>query len=292
MSRNADMSKLEDKIYQLIFRASTDLPEDVEDGLQTAVNREDAGSNAAMTLQTMRENSILARRQGKPICQDTGNLAFFLDIPDGHPANPLKEAITNAVKRAAGEGILRRNIVDPLTGKNTADNIGPGCPQLYITHKNPQDREIDISLILKGGGCENVGCQYSLPDSRIGAARDLQGVRRCALDAVCRAQGRGCAPGVLGICIGGDRASAYTESKRLFLRSLKSSNPVEELAELEDDILTSANSLGIGPMGLGGNTTLLDVFISRLGRVPASYFVTVSYMCWAYRRHHITVKYS
>ena len=132
--------------------------------------------------------------------------------------------------------------------------------------------------------------QYSLPDAALGAGRDLEGVRRCILDAVHRAQGYGCAPGILGVCIGGDRAGGYEEAKHQLLRKLDDRNRCAELARLEARVLKEANALGIGPMGLGGKTTLLGVKIGSRPRVPASFFVTVSYLCWAARRRSMVVR--
>jgi fumarate hydratase class I len=143
--------------------------------------------------------------------------------------------------------------------------------------------------MLKGGGCENVGAQYSLPIEKLHANRDLDGCRRVILDAVLQAQGKGCGPGILGVCIGGDRATGYELSKTQFLRLLSDHNPVLELDALEQDILKTANELGIGPMGFGGKTTLLGVKICAANRVPASFFVSVSYMCWAFRRQGVTL---
>ena len=131
--------------------------------------------------------------------------------------------------------------------------------------------------------------QFSLPDASIGAGRDLEGVRCAILTAVQQAQGYGCAPGILGVCVGGDRASGYEEAKLQLLRNLADTNPDPSLARLERRVLREANSLGIGPMGLGGKTTLLAVKIGARPRVPASFFVTVAYLCWAARRRTITL---
>jgi fumarate hydratase class I len=144
--------------------------------------------------------------------------------------------------------------------------------------------EAKVRLILKGGGCENVGAQYSLPNEKLKANRDLDGCRKAILDAVLQAQGKGCGPGILGVCIGGDRATGYEHSKEQLLRVLDDANPNAELDKLEKDIVETSNKLGIGPMGFGGKTTLLGTKIGVLNRLPASYFVSVSYMCWAYRR--------
>jgi fumarate hydratase class I len=143
--------------------------------------------------------------------------------------------------------------------------------------------------MLKGGGCENVGAQYSLPNEKLKANRDLDGCRKVILDAVLQAQGKGCGPGILGVCIGGDRATGYEFSKQQFLRKLGDRNENPQLDALEQDILKTANELGIGPMGFGGKTTLLGVKICAANRVPASFFVSVSYMCWAFRRQGVAL---
>jgi fumarate hydratase class I len=144
--------------------------------------------------------------------------------------------------------------------------------------------------MLKGGGCENVGAQYSLPNAALGAGRDLAGVRKVVLDAVYKAQGKGCAPGILGVAIGGDRGSSYYGSKEVLFKHMDESSSDPKLAELEERLTTESNQLGIGPMGFGGKTTVLGTKITGLHRLPASYFVTVSYMCWAYRRRRMTYK--
>ena len=142
--------------------------------------------------------------------------------------------------------------------------------------------------MLKGGGCENVGAQYSLPNSALGAGRDLTGVRRVVLDAVHKAQGKGCAPGILGVAVGGDRGSSYYASKEVLFSTLEEHNPDPQLAGLEERLMEEANQLGIGPMGFGGKTTVLGTKITSTHRLPASYFVSISYMCWAYRRRSMT----
>jgi fumarate hydratase class I len=186
---------------------------------------------------------------------------------------------------ATKKGYLRQNSVDSLTGKNDGTNLGPGSPTLHF--QQHRGSEVQVRLILKGGGCENVGAQYSLPEESLAANRDWDGCRKAILDAVYQAQGKGCGPGILGVCIGGDRTTGYEFSKRQFLRRLEDENPVPELNRLEQDVLRTANELGIGPMGFGGKTTLLGVKICTANRLPASYFVSISYMCWAYRRQGV-----
>jgi len=279
------MTAWRDTLHELIVRTSTDLPDDVEAAVHRARDIE-TDANARTTIDTMLRNAELARQRRLPICQDTGTILFWVRVPPGALSqSEFTAAAEMAVLAATSAGVLRQNCVEPLTGRNTGTNLGYGSPVIHW-HEEPR-ADVAISLVLKGGGCENVGAQYSLPDATLGADRNLDGIRRCALDAVVRAQGQGCAPGVLGVCIGGDRATGYAESKELLLRRLGERSPVPELAELEERVLREANQLEIGPMGFGGRTTLLDVFMGARCRVPASYFVSVSYMCWAYRRRTV-----
>jgi fumarate hydratase class I len=210
-----------------------------------------------------------------------------VDCPVGFDQIAFEETAREAVKLGTKKGYLRQNSVDSLTGKNDGTNVGPGAPVFHFhQHRSP---EMSVRLVLKGGGCENVGAQYSLPNEELNANRDLDGCRKAILDAVLQAQGKGCGPGILGVCIGGDRATGYELSKTQFLRKLDDRNPNPELDKLEQDILKTANELGIGPMGFGGKTTLLGVKICAVNRLPASYFVSISYMCWAYRRQGVTL---
>lgn len=277
-----------DTLYELLVRTSTDLPEDVEKALRRALATEPT-ANAAAALDTMLRNAELARARRLPLCQDTGAILFWVSVPP-HTLTQAEfgAAAATAIAAATAAGVLRQNCVETLSGRNTGDNLGPGSPVIHWHEAVRED--VEVALVLKGGGCENVGAQYSLPDAGLGAERNLEGVRRCALDAVVHAQGQGCAPGVLGIAIGGDRATGYAESKELLLRRLGERSPVPEFAALEQRLLHEANTLEIGPMGFGGRTTLLDVFIGCRSRVPASYFVSISYMCWAYRRRTVVAQ--
>ena len=214
-------------------------------------------------------------------------MLFYVDCPVGFNQMTFVDTARKAVTEATKRGYLRQNSVDSLTGKNDGTNVGPGAPAFHF-HQH-HEAHVTVRLMLKGGGCENVGAQYSLPNTPLKANRDLDGCRKVILDAVQQAQGKGCGPGILGICIGGDRATGYERSKTQFLRMLDDRNDHKELDALEQDILTTANKLGIGPMGFGGNTTLLGVKICTANRVPASYFVSISYMCWAFRRHGATL---
>ncbi len=281
-----DKENLKEKIVELIERASTRIPDDVRRAIIKAKEREQ-NERAKAVLDIILQNCQKAYEYTTPICQDTGSLLFFVEYgPDQDPWD-IEDTIKKATVEATQRALLRPNSVDPVTGENTKDNTGNGTPYIHLEPKKQPG--LFIRLMLKGGGSENVGTQYSLPDKRLNAGRDLEGVRRCILDAIFKAQGKGCSPGVVGVCIGGDRATSYIESKLQLLRPLDDKNPDPVLAELETRILKEANELGIGPMGFGGNTTLLGVKIGKRNRVPASFFVTVSYMCWAYRKASLSI---
>ncbi|MBP5319531.1 MAG: fumarate hydratase [Kiritimatiellae bacterium] len=274
-------------LAELIHRTTSDLPPDAEAALRAARAREAEGSRAALLLGALVENTGLARSQGSPLCQDTGTLTFFFDLPRESDTVALEAAAREAVALATRNGWLRRNTIDALSGRSIDTNVAPGAP---VCHFEQSDRsDCAVWLLQKGGGSENMSRQFSLPDGDIGAGRDLEGVRKCLLHAVWRTQGFGCAPGVLGVCIGADRAEGYLTAKRQLLRPLTDHAADPALAELERRVLEEANSLGIGPMGMGGKTTLLGVKIAGRTRLPASFFVTVAYLCWACRRRGIRV---
>ena len=280
---------LTDQILELVRLTATTLPSDVEKVLRESREQEEEGSAAQGALDTILKNVEAAREKSTPICQDTGTPIFYVAYPEGWSTRKLKSQIQSAVTEATKLSYLRPNSVNTLTGANTGDNTGDEhYPTIHFEEVDGDELEID--LMLKGGGCENVSTQYKLPDSGLGAGRDLEGVRRVTLDAVAKAQGKGCAPGALGIAIGGDRATSYAASKEVLLRQLDDTNADPALAEMEDAITDQANQLEIGPMGFGGKTTVLGTKIKNLHRLPASYFVSVSYMCWAYRRRKMVFR--
>jgi len=289
MKRGKMRQDLTASILELIRRTSTDLPADVEASLRRAQEQEINGSAARGALESILRNVEISRQNSTPICQDTGTPLFYVHHPVGWSTRHLRKQIESAVVEATKLSCLRPNSVNALTDKNAGNNLGDDYfPVIHFEEEEGDTLKID--LMLKGGGCENVGAQYSLPDTRLGAGRDLMGVRKAVLDAVQKAQGQGCAPGVLGVAIGGDRGSAYIVSKEVLYRKLDDSNPDPKLDALEKRLTEEANQLGIGPMGFGGKTTVLGVKIKGMYRLPASFFVTVSYMCWAYRRRSMTVK--
>ncbi|MFH1853090.1 MAG: fumarate hydratase [Candidatus Neomarinimicrobiota bacterium] len=283
-----DEGKLRDAVLELIRRTSTKLPADVIAAMQTAMAGEAPGSAAKSVLGSMLRNVEMADTGSTPICQDTGTNIHFVTIPEGVSLRKVENAIVAATRLATEKAYLRPNAVDSISGKNSGDNTGVMSP--YIHFEEWDEPAIKIQLALKGGGCENVSAQYKLPDTGLKAGRNLEGVYKCIVDAVNKAQGLGCAPGVIGIGVGGDRATGMVTAKKQLFRRLDDVNPDQQLDQLEQKLFSDLNKLGIGPLGFGGNTTVLGVKIGALHRLPASFFVSIAYMCWADRRREMLFK--
>ncbi len=279
------MNAFRESILQLITHTSTNLPPDVRRAMAKMMEQEEGG-RSMQALNVIATNIDMACDNEGPICQDTGWPTFEIKTPVGANQIGMKKEIREAVAEATKRGKLRTNSVDSLTGVNASDNLGPGTPTMHFEQWE-NEGEIEVKLLLKGGGCENKNIQYSLPMEipHLGkAGRDLEGVRKCILHAIWQAQGQGCSAGAIGVCIGGDRAQGYLNAKEQLFRTLDDVNPIPELAKLEAYILQAANTLGIGTMGFGGNATLIGCKIGVLNRLPASFFVSVAYDCWAFRR--------
>ncbi|HZS03716.1 MAG TPA: FumA C-terminus/TtdB family hydratase beta subunit [Blastocatellia bacterium] len=273
-----------DSMLQLITQTSTNLPPDVRRAMQRAMDAEQGRSMQALNV--IATNIDMACTNDGPICQDTGWPTFEVQTPVGANQIVMRQEIRAAIAEATRLGKLRTNSVDSLTGVNSSDNLGPGTPTVHFSQWENDD-EVEVKLLLKGGGCENKNIQYSLPTElpHLGkAGRDLDGIRKCLLHAVWQAQGQGCSAGAIGVCIGGDRASGYLHAKEQLFRTLDDVNPNPELAKLEDYIMQTSNTLGIGTMGFGGGVTLIGCKVGALNRLPASFFVSVAYDCWAFRR--------
>ena len=274
-----------DSVLELIVKTSTELPPDVRAAMRVALGSEPTGTRSSQALTIIAQNIDLAADSEGAICQDTGMPTFEIHTPVGADQIWMRQQIQNAVAEATKRGKLRPNSVDSISGRNSGDNLGPGTP---IIHFDQWARdEVEIRLILKGGGCENTNAQYALPVElpHLGRAdRTLDGVRKCILHAVWKAQGQGCAPGAVGVCIGGDRTSGYTHAKQQLFRTLDDINPDSRLADLEASIMRTVNDLDVGTMGFGGKVTLIGCKIGTLNRLPASFFVSVAYDCWAFRR--------
>jgi len=279
------MQFLANSLLELITQTSTNLPPDVRAAMSDVTASEPMGTQAAQALSVIASNIDMANDDESPICQDTGMPTFVIHTPVGVNQIHLKEAIRQAVAEATRRGKLRPNSVDSLTGENSGDNLGPETPVIHF--EQWEQDEIEVKLILKGGGCENKNIQYSVPctlDHLGRADRNLEGVRKCILHAVWQAQGQGCAPGAVGVCIGSDRAHGYYVAKEQLFRTLDDTNPNPVLAKLEAEIMEEANKLGVGPMGFGGQASLIGCKVAAANRLPASFFVSVAYDCWAFRR--------
>jgi fumarate hydratase class I len=274
-----------DSMVDLITRTSTDLPPDVRAAMGLAVRLEEPSTRGGQALTIIAQNIDQAAACEGPICQDTGMPTFEVRVPVGANQIWMRRQICEAVAEATRRGKLRPNSVDSITGENSGNNLGPGTPIIHFDQWEEPD--IQVKLILKGGGCENTNAQYSLPSEldHLGRAdRTLEGVRKCILHAVWKAQGKGCSPGAVGVCIGGDRTSGYLHAKDQLFRTLDDTNPDPRLGALETAIMDEANRLTVGPMGFSGKTSLIGCKIGALNRLPASFFVSIAYDCWAFRR--------
>ncbi|MBL8207282.1 MAG: fumarate hydratase [Blastocatellia bacterium] len=279
------MEAFRESILQLVTQTSTNLPADVRRAMTAALDNE-SGARSSQALNVIATNIDMACDNEGPICQDTGWPTFEVKTPIGANQIVMKKEMREAIAEATKRGKLRTNSVDSLTGRNASDNLGPGTPTIHFEQWENED-EIEVKLLLKGGGCENKNIQYSLPMEipHLGkAGRDLDGVRKCIMHAVWQAQGQGCSAGAIGVCIGGDRAQSYLHAKEQLFRTLDDVNPILELQKLEDYVMQTSNTLGIGTMGFGGGVTLIGCKVGVLNRLPASFFVSVAYDCWAFRR--------
>jgi len=278
---------LHEPFVELIRRAATSLPSDVEAALARARDQERPMSAARNALDMLLINIGKAREGSAPMCQDTGMNIWYVHYPAGPHEHALENAIRDATVAATKKSYLRPNTVDSITGKNDGTNLGEGAPQIHFHQWDLPYVKAD--LLLKGGGCENVSSQMSLPSTEIKAGRDLEGVKRAVIKMVLDAQGLGCAPGICGVCVGGDRASGALAAKEQIFRVLDDENPDERLAKLERELAEACNGLDIGPMGFGGKTTVLGMKVTARHRLPASFFVSMAYECWSCRRWSVEV---
>jgi fumarate hydratase class I len=279
------MQFFRESMLELIIQTSTNLPPDVRQAMGVAIETEDPATQAGQALAIIGQNIDMAQEDEGPICQDTGFPTFEIKTPVGANQIVMKKQIAEAVAEATKRGKLRPNSVDSITGKNSGNNLGPGTPVIHF--EQWEELDIEVRLLLKGGGCENKNIQYSVPCTleHLGRAdRDLDGVRKCILHAVWQAQGQGCAPGAVGVCIGSDRASGYAIAKQQLFRTLDDVNADPVLAKLEAEVMEEANKIGVGAMGFGGKASLIGCKVAAANRLPASFFVSVAYDCWAFRR--------
>ncbi len=268
--------KLEEGLFQLVKATSVNLPDDVLSALKKAVEEEE--SNLARSqLEALIENAELASKGELPICQDTGMPTFFVELGEDFPIRNLRPLFERVIRKATDEIPLRPNAVNPFTGKNSGDNVGRFVPIIHY-ELIPGD-ELTVKFMPKGGGSSNTSKLHM-----ISPGLGIKGVKHAVLKTVLEAGPKPCPPIIVGVGIGGAEDFAMLMAKKALFRRLDDRNPDERIAMLEEELLKALNSLGIGPMGVGGKTTVLGVKVEWAHRHPASLPVGVCTMCWASRR--------
>ena len=270
-------STVENIAFNLIKQAVIYLPEDVKRALRKAY-AEETSETGKTQLKVILENIELAEKYQVPVCQDTGTVTFY--VKAGSQVKDLdgvEAALVAATRKATKEIPLRPNAVDPFTQKNSGDNTGRFVP--YLHWEIVQGDSLELTVMLKGGGSENVSASGMLVPSE-----GVKGLKKFVVDAVIKAGAQPCPPTILGVAVGGGADAAMELAKKALLRPLGEANADRMLAKIEQEILEAANMTGIGPMGLGGKTTVLDVHVDYAHRHPASFPVAVAFNCWAARR--------
>jgi fumarate hydratase subunit alpha len=275
---------ISDITVELIRRAETELPNDILTALENACENE-TEEIPKTQLKNILENVELAREFKIPMCQDTGIQIFFIWLPkEGCELSTSKfeKAICTGVRRATSEVPLRPNTVHPLTRANSGDNTGTHMP--YINFKASENDYIEMAVMPKGAGSENMSALKMLTP-----AQGISGIKEFVLDTLLHAGGKPCPPIILGIGIGGSADISIKLAKEALMRPLNTSNSDPQLAELESDLYNALNKIGIGPMGLGGNTSLLGVNIEFAHCHTASHPVGINIQCWAARRARVKI---
>ncbi len=281
------MLKLRDGIVELYRKVAISVPKDIEEALKAACSKE-TQVLARESLESVLKKVHLARAGSCPICEDTGFPVFFVKVPMGLSHRAIREVIIDATRLATKRVPLTPNAVSSITDMNSGDNVGDAFPLVYIDETDEQTLTVD--LMLKSGLSENLGQIYKLPallnmgGLEVAAGRDFDGVGKCVLDAVSRARGEGCPPYTIGVAIGGAKDQVTFLSKKQLMRRLHDVHADPAIAGLEARILNEINSLDSGSPGVAGQTVALGVKIAAAYRHPESYFVDVSFACWAHRR--------
>lgn len=272
---------IEQGIVELIRKAETELPDDVIKALEKA-NKIEEGV-AKTQIEAILKNIELAKKSKRPMCQDTGIQTFFVTVGIDFPEiNKLKDIIINGVKKGTKEIPLRPNTVDPFLGINHKDNIGDNIP--FITWDFKKGSDVHIIALPKGGGSENM--------SKLGMLKPgvgIEGVKDFIVEEMIKAAGNPCPPTVVGVGIGGGADLSLKLGKKALLRPVGERHKDKKIAAIEEELIKRINNSGIGPMGLGGKTTVLDVHIEKAHRHPASLPVGIAVQCWADRRAHIVI---
>lgn len=279
-----DTEKLVEGVaFNIIKQAVIYLPDDIKQALKKAY-AEETSETGKTQLKAILDNIDLAEKYQAPVCQDTGTIIFFIKagarVKD---LDKVEAALISATKRATKEVPLRPNAVDPFTGKNSGDNTGRYVP--VINWEIVSGDTLELTVMTKGGGSENV-CLGGM----IVPGEGIKGVKKFVVDAVVKAGAQPCPPNILGIAMGAGADTSMKLAKKALLRPLTEHNPDPEIAKLEKEIFEAVNMTGIGPMGLGGKTTVLGVHIDHAFRHPASFPVAVAFNCWASRRATARIK--
>ena len=263
--------------FNILKQAVIYLPEDVKQALEKAY-AEETSETGKTQLKAILDNIELAEKHQAPVCQDTGTIIFYVKAgAEAEGLDKIEEALVNATRRATKEVPLRPNAVDPFTGKNSGDNTGRNIP--YVNWEIVDGEDVELTVMTKGGGSENVCIGGMLVPGE-----GIKGLKKFVVDAVIKAGAKPCPPNILGIAIGGGADISMKLAKKALMKPLNEPNSDPEIAKLEKEIFEAANMTGIGPMGLGGKTTVLGVHIDYAYRHPASFPAAVAFNCWAARR--------
>jgi fumarate hydratase subunit alpha len=267
---------VEDIAFNILKQAVIFLPDDVKAALKKAYA--DETETGKTQLKAILDNIELAEKYKAPVCQDTGTIIFYAKAGEKVKGlSKVEEALTNATKRATKEVPLRPNAVNPFTGKNSGDNTGRYLP--FLNWEVVPGDSLELTVMTKGGGSENV-CLGGM----IVPGEGIKGLKKFVVDAVVKAGAQPCPPNILGVAMGGGADISMKLAKKALLRPLTEHNADPELAALEKELFEAANMTGIGPMGLGGKTTVLGVHVDFAFRHPASFPAAVAFNCWAARR--------
>ncbi len=274
--------ELEDGLVQAIRKAVTRVTPETEASLKDSVDREEK-EGPKVQLEAILENICVGKEEGKPICQDTGTITFFVTVGSGFPLiDELEGTLISAVRRASEEIPLRPNAVHPIDHTNTGDNTGRFVPPIHWEVVNGDS--LTVHVMPKGGGSENMSKLVMMTPGK-----GIKGVKEIVIEQVAAMEGKPCPPTVVGVGIGGGADLALKLAKKALLRPVGERHPEDDIAELEEELLDKVNQLGIGPMGVGGKTTVLDVKIEYAHRHPASFPVAVLPQCWANRQAMLKV---
>jgi len=268
---------VENVAFNILKQASIYLPEDVKQAL-TQAYAEETSETGKTQLKAILDNIELAEKHQAPICQDTGTIIFYIKAgAKAKNLDKIEEALINATRKATKEIPLRPNSVNPFTQKNSGDNTGRYIP--FLHWEIVSGDSLELTVMPKGGGSENV-CVTGM----LVPGEGINGLKKFVVDAVLKAGAKPCPPNILGIAMGGGTDIAIKLAKKVLLRPLHEPNENPEIAKLEKEILEAVNMTGIGPMGLGGKTTVLGVHVDYAFRHPASFPAAVAFNCWAARR--------